>query len=48
MYRDFALQATAVGDKVAADRFEEIREDEVKHRDAFEAALGQVWNPICW
>jgi rubrerythrin len=27
MYRNFARQAASVGDKVAADRFEEIRED---------------------
>jgi rubrerythrin len=39
MYRDFAEQARAVGDKAAADRFEEVRHDEMKHRDAFKAAL---------
>ncbi len=39
MYADFARQAAAVGDKVAADRFEEIRHDEMGHRDAFKAAL---------
>jgi rubrerythrin len=42
MYREFAEQATAAGDKAAADRFEEIRHDEMKHRDAFKAALAQV------
>lgn len=39
MYHDFAQQAAAVGDKAAADRFEEIRRDEMEHRDAFKAAL---------
>jgi rubrerythrin len=42
MYRQFAEQAAAAGDKAAADRFEEIRHDEMKHRDAFKAALAQV------
>jgi len=42
MYRNFAQQAAAVSDKVAADRFEEIREDEMKHRDTFQAALERV------
>src|SRR5690242_1808448 len=42
MYRNFAQQAAAVGDKLAADRFEEIREDEMKHRDAFRAALARL------
>ena len=39
MYREFAQQAAAAGDKPAADRFEEIRHDEIGHRDAFETAL---------
>lgn len=39
MYREFAEQARAAGDLVAAERFEEIRKDETKHRDAFQAAL---------
>lgn len=39
MYREFAQQAVAAGDKTAADRFEEIRHDEMAHRDAFKAAL---------
>jgi rubrerythrin len=39
MYREFAQQAAAAGDKAAADRFEEIRHDEMAHRDAFKAAL---------
>lgn len=42
MYREFAEKATAAGDKVAAERFEEIRKDEMKHRDSFKTALGQV------
>jgi len=39
MYRQFAQQAATAGDKAAADRFEEIRHDEMGHRDAFKAAL---------
>lgn len=39
MYREFAEQAAAAGDKAAAARFEEIRHDEMGHRDAFKAAL---------
>jgi len=35
MYREFAEQAAAAGDKAAADRFEEVRHDEMAHRDAF-------------
>ncbi len=35
MYRKFAEQAKTAGDKAAADRFEEIRRDEMSHRDAF-------------
>lgn len=42
MYREFAEQARAAGDLSAADRFEEIRKDEMKHRDAFQAALVKV------
>jgi rubrerythrin len=38
MYRDFAREAAVAGDKAAADVFEEIRHDEMKHRDAFKAA----------
>ena len=41
MYREFAEQAAAAGDKAAADRFEEIRHDEMAHRDAFKAALAK-------
>lgn len=39
MYRQFAEQARAVGDHAAAARFEEIRQDEAKHRDLFQEAL---------
>jgi len=39
MYLEFTHEATAAGDKAAAARFEEIRHDEMTHRDAFQAAL---------
>lgn len=42
MYRDFAKQAFAAGDKAVGDRFEEIRQDEMKHRDAFKEALSRL------
>ncbi len=42
MYREFAEKATASGDKEAANRFEEIRKDEMKHRDSFKSALAEV------
>ena len=42
MYREFAEQAAAAGDKAAAERFEEIRKDEMKHRDAFQAELAKL------
>ena len=42
MYREFATKARAAGDKAAADRFEEIRRDEMGHRDAFQAALNKL------
>jgi len=42
MYRDFAKQADAAGDKAAAKLFEEIRNDEMKHRDEFQAALNKL------
>ncbi len=41
MYREFAEKALAAGDKAVAERFEEIRRDEMKHRDALKAALAQ-------
>ncbi len=39
MYRDFSEKAAAAGDAATDQRFEEIRHDEMKHRDAFKAAL---------
>jgi rubrerythrin len=42
MYREFAQQAEQAGDHAAAQRFEEIRKDEAKHRDAFNAALSDL------
>ncbi len=42
MYREFAEQAHAAGDDAAGFRFEEIRRDEMRHRDAFKAALANV------
>jgi rubrerythrin len=42
MYREFAEQARTAGDKAAADRFEEVRHDEMGHRDAFKAALAKL------
>ena len=42
MYREFAEQAIAAGDKVAADRLEEVRHDEMGHRDSFKAALTKI------
>jgi rubrerythrin len=42
MYREFAEQATSVEDHAAAERFEEIRQDEMKHRAMFEAALQKL------
>ena len=41
MYLEFAQKATASGDTAAATRFEEIRHDEMDHRDAFMAALAK-------
>ena len=42
MYREFAEQAKTRSDPAAADRFEEVRRDELSHRDAFKAALAKV------
>ena len=42
MYQEFAQTAGATGDRVAANRFEEIRHDELGHRDAFKIALAQL------
>jgi rubrerythrin len=42
MYRQFAEKALTAGDSAAAARFEEILHDEMKHRDAFKAALSKI------
>jgi rubrerythrin len=42
MYRTFAEQAQAAGDTSVAERFTEVREDEMRHREAFEAALERI------
>jgi rubrerythrin len=42
MYLEFALKAKVAGDTAAAARFEEIRHDEVGHRDAFKIALANL------
>jgi len=42
MYREFAEQARSAGDTAAASLFEEIRRDEMGHRDAFKAALEKL------
>ncbi len=42
MYREFSQQAEQAGDHEAAKLFEEIRQDETKHRDAFAAALSNL------
>jgi rubrerythrin len=46
MYREFAEQATAVGEPAAAERFSEVRSDELKHRQLFEAALAELGAPV--
>lgn len=45
MYREFAEKAAASGDKNAAERFQEIRLDEARHRDAFQAVLRSLDKP---
>ncbi len=42
MYLEFARKAKVAGDAVAAARFEEIRHDEMGHRDAFKTALAKL------
>lgn len=42
MYLEFAEKAKAAGDAAAASRFEEVRHDEMAHRDAFKAALAKL------
>jgi rubrerythrin len=46
MYREFAEQARSAGDTAAAERFEEVRLDELKHRGLFEAALAELGAPV--
>jgi rubrerythrin len=45
MYREFAQKAEAAGDKSAAELFNEIRADEMKHRDTFKSELARVEKP---
>jgi rubrerythrin len=45
MYRQFAEQAAAAGDQETAERFSEIRKDELGHWDAFQAALTKLEGP---
>lgn len=42
MYLEFAQKAKVAGDTAAAVRFEEIRHDEMGHRDAFKIALAKL------
>jgi rubrerythrin len=42
MYLEFAKKAKVAGDTAVADRFEEIRHDEMGHRDAFKSALAKL------
>ena len=42
MYLEFAERAKAAGDAAAAARFEEVRHDEMGHRDGFKIALADL------
>jgi len=42
MYLEFAQKAKVAGEAAAAARFEEIRHDEMGHRDAFKIALAKL------
>jgi rubrerythrin len=42
MHLEFAQKAKLAGDTSAADRFEEIRHEEMGHRDAFKIALAKL------
>ncbi|OIN87652.1 MAG: rubrerythrin [Alphaproteobacteria bacterium CG1_02_46_17] len=42
MYKEFSEQAEAVGDVEAAELFEQIREDEGDHYEAYRAALAKL------
>lgn len=46
MYLKFADEAKAAGDTVAAERFMEIRNDEMKHRDTFKAQLDKLEHKV--
>jgi rubrerythrin len=42
MYLNFSNEAAQAGDRAASERLGEIRKDEMKHRDAFKAALAKI------
>ena len=42
MYPSYAEHARAAGDAAAADRFEEVRRDELDHLEAFREALESI------
>jgi rubrerythrin len=44
MYPHFAEQAAAAGDSVVAERFREIAQDEMKHKNMFRDALASLEN----
>ncbi|MSP13595.1 MAG: rubrerythrin [Chloroflexi bacterium] len=46
MYREFADLAAAAGDLDAADRFAEVRRDEIGHNEAFRKALQYLEEPV--
>ena len=46
MYREFSEQAKAAGETGAAERFSEVRSDEMKHRALFEEALAEFGAPV--
>lgn len=46
MYRNFANEASAAGDREAARLFEEIRRDETNHRNEFKAALDKLTSKV--
>lgn len=41
-YRIFEIEARLAGDDLVADRFAEIRQDEMRHRELFEEELARV------
>jgi rubrerythrin len=46
MYVEYARQARGAGETAAAERFEEVRGDEMKHRAAFTEALAKLGMPV--